>query len=65
MAYTGATATSGGTTVEIGSGTAQDIADRIAALLPDRVKNEMEILGFTGGATCYIILKYRTTVANP
>lgn len=53
----------GDSTIEISSGTAQEITDRLAALMPERP--ELRVLGFTGGATCYIILIYLTTARNP
>lgn len=53
----------GASTIEISSGTNQEVVDRIAALMPERP--ELRILGFTGGATCYIILIYLTTARNP
>jgi len=65
MAYSSVTATCGNTTIEAGQGTAQECIDRIATLMIERVENECEILGFSGGATTYILLRYRTTVANP
>jgi len=65
MAYTSVTATCGETTIEAGQGTAQECIDRIATLMVERVRNECEILGFSGGATTYILLRYLTTARSP
>jgi len=63
MAISTVTSPMGASTIEISSGTNQEVADRIAALMPERP--ELRVLGFTGGATCYIILIYLTTARNP
>jgi hypothetical protein len=63
MAIATVTSPIGDSTIEISSGTAQEVADRLAALMPERP--ELRVLGFTGGTTCYIILTYLTTARNP
>lgn len=63
MAISTVTSSMGASTIEISSGSNQEITDRIAALMPERP--ELRILGFTGGQTCYILLIYLTTARNP
>jgi len=64
MALTTVTSVVGETTIEESFGTQQEIVDRIATLMKDRVNNEMQILGFGFDGTNYhILLRYKTTVA--
>jgi hypothetical protein len=66
MAYTSVTATCGETTIEVGYGTDQEIADRIAVLMTDRTDSECQVIGWGyDGQVHRIMLRYLTTARNP
>jgi len=66
MAYASVTATCGETTIEIGYGTDQEVANRIAALMADRTDLECQIIGWGYDGTLHrVILRYLTTARNP